>query len=122
MNLSGESVACLSRKRPLDATRELIVIADDLALPFGKIRLRERGSSGGHNGLKSLIASLRTEDFIRLRVGIKPEHEISDTKNFVLAAFPASVQTELDQVIERCADAIESLMRDGVNQTMAHYN
>ena len=68
-------------------SRQLIVISDDLALPLGKIRIRERGSAGGHNGLKSIIAALGTNEFVRLRIGIQPEHPISDSKRFVLDVF-----------------------------------
>ena len=83
MNLSGEAVACLVQKRELEIKRDLVVICDDLALPFGTIRLRARGSSGGHNGLKSLIGALKTDEFIRLRIGIQPDHPLSDAKRFV---------------------------------------
>src|SRR5215468_4176265 len=83
MNLSGVAVSCLLRKLESDAllaqlAKRLVVISDDLALPLGKIRIRERGSAGGHNGLKSIIASIGTNEFIRLRIGIQPEHPISD--------------------------------------------
>src|SRR5215216_3393456 len=76
MNLSGEAVACLLGKQESKdaAAREMIVISDDLALPFGTIRLRRRGSAGGHNGLKSIIAAAKPDEFIRLRIGIRPEH------------------------------------------------
>src|SRR5256714_10658805 len=88
MNLSGEAVACLAQKRALEIRRDLIVVSDDLALPFGAIRLRPRGSSGGHNGLRSLISALKTDEFIRLRIGIQPDHPISDARRFVLERFP----------------------------------
>src|ERR1051325_3810717 len=86
MNLSGEAVSCLNSKHELEA-ESLIVISDDLALPWGAIRLRERGSAGGHNGLKSIIGALGTNEFIRLRLGIQPEHPLSDAKKFVLSEF-----------------------------------
>ena len=84
MNLSGEAVACLLAKHEMSTIRRenLIVISDDLALPFGTIRLRERGSAGGHNGLKSIIGAIGTNEFIRLRIGIQPDHPISDSKAF----------------------------------------
>ena len=85
MNLSGEAVSCLLAKYEInDASKSLIVISDDLALPRGAIRLRERGSAGGHNGLKSIIGTIRTNEFIRLRIGIQPDHPVSDAKGFVL--------------------------------------
>src|SRR5438093_3706844 len=71
MNLSGEAVACLiTKSNSFDAGKSLIVISDDLALPFGTIRLRARGSAGGHNGLRSIIGALGTNEFMRLRIGV----------------------------------------------------
>ena len=89
MNLSGEAVACLLAKQESKETaaREMLVISDDLALPFGTIRLRRRGSAGGHNGLKSIIAAAKTDEFMRLRIGIQPEHPLGDTRSFVLDEF-----------------------------------
>jgi PTH1 family peptidyl-tRNA hydrolase len=122
MNLSGESVGCLLRKRELKAADSLIVINDDLALPFGTLRLRARGSSGGHNGLKSIIAQVGTDEFIRLRIGIQPEHPLADAKRYVLERFPQSARGELDKVLERSADAIRAVLRDGIDKAMALYN
>ena len=123
MNLSGESGACLIAKHDLkrDAA-SIIVISDDLALPFGRIRLRARGSAGGHNGLKSIIAALKTDEFIRLRIGIQPEHPVSDTKRFVLDEFPRSERPEVEKVLERSADALRAVIRDGIDKAMALYN
>src|ERR1044071_8888652 len=88
MNLSGEAVACLFAKHRLaEPGEKLIVISDDLALPLGKIRIRASGSAGGHNGLKSIIGALGTSEFTRLRIGIQPDHPISDSKRFVLDSF-----------------------------------
>jgi peptidyl-tRNA hydrolase, PTH1 family len=122
MNLSGEAVACLVHKRELKISKELLVICDDLALPFGSIRLRPSGSSGGHNGLKSIIASIKTDEFIRLRIGIRPDHPISNTKSFVLDQFPQAGRAEVEKVLERSAEAIRSLLKDGVDKTMSLYN
>src|SRR5215467_12509130 len=96
MNVSGEAVSCLTKKYELSAD-SLIVISDDLALPFGTIRLRQRGSAGGHNGLKSIIASLGTNEFMRLRIGIQPEHPLSDSKKFVLSEFSRAEKRALDE-------------------------
>src|ERR1041384_5410194 len=122
MNLSGEAVACLVQKRALDVQRDLIVICDDLALPFGTMRLRARGSSGGHNGLGSLIGALKTDEFIRLRIGIQPDHPLHDAKRFVLERFPALQRGDVDTILERCADALRAVLRDGIDKTMATYN
>ena len=123
MNLSGGAVACLIAKANLDEVgRSLIVISDDLALPFGMIRLRARGSAGGHNGLKSIIAVLGTHEFVRLRIGIQPEHPVGDAKKFVLDEFASAEKRALKEILERSADAVRSVLRDGIAKTMSLYN
>jgi len=123
MNLSGESVACLLRKRAeLKPATDLLVISDDIALPFGTIRLRARGSSGGQKGLKNIIAALGTDEFMRLRIGIGPEHPVSDTAGFVLDNFPKAQRAELEKILERSTDALRAVLRDGIEKAMAQYN
>ena len=124
MNLSGESVACLvARRNELQSTpARMIVISDDLALPFGTIRLRPRGSAGGHNGLKSIIASLKTDEFMRLRIGIHPSHAVSDARRFVLEEFSKSERRDLEVVLERCANALRTVIRDGIDKAMSQFN
>ena len=123
MNLSGEAVACLIAKDELaEVGKSLIVISDDLALPFGAIRLRARGSAGGHNGLKSIIDALGTNDFIRLRIGIQPEHPVSDAKKFVLDEFASAERRALKEILERSAEAVRSVLRDGIAKAMSLYN
>lgn len=121
MNLSGEAISCLLKKENRGAEK-LIVIVDDLALPFGSLRLRGKGSAGGHNGLKSIIACLRTDEFIRLRIGIQPEHQIGDTKNFVLENFSKADAEKLNDILERGADAVYSVIRNGIEKAMAQHN
>ena len=121
MNSSGAAVSCLISKPELAAAK-LIVISDDLALPFGSIRLRQRGSAGGHNGLKSIISALGTNEFIRLRLGIQPEHAISDAKNFVLNEFTRTENESLPEILERAAEAMRSVLCDGVARAMSLYN
>jgi len=121
MNLSGESVSCLLSKQDR-AVETLIVISDDLALPLGTIRLRPKGSHGGQNGLRSIIDCLRTSDFIRLRIGIMPEHPISNASNFVLENFAKGEIETIDKVLERSADAIRSVVSEGVEKAMAKFN
>jgi len=121
MNLSGDAVSCLISKPELDAAA-LIVISDDLALPFGAIRLRQRGSAGGHNGLKSIIGALGTNEFIRLRIGIQPDHPLSDAKSFVLNEFTKAEKESLAEILERAAEAMRSVLRDGVAKAMSLYN
>lgn len=121
MNLSGEAISCLLKKEKRSAEK-LIVIIDDLALPFGTIRLRASGSAGGHNGLNSVIECLKTQDFIRLRIGIQPEHPVNDTKNFVLEKFSKTETAEIEKVLEKSADAIRAVIKDGVEKAMAQFN
>jgi PTH1 family peptidyl-tRNA hydrolase len=123
MNLSGAAVACLGAKGELDDVgKSLIVISDDLALPFGTIRLRARGSAGGHNGLKSIIAALGTNEFIRLRIGIQPDHPVSDAKKFVLDEFAPAERRALKEILDLSADAVRSVLRDGIVKAMSLYN
>jgi len=121
MNLSGESVVCLVKK-PGRSVEKLIVVSDDLALPFGKIRIRPRGTHGGQNGLRSIIELLGTQDFIRLRIGIQPEHPVSNAKNFVLENFSKSDSAMLGKVLETSADAIRTIIAEGVERAMARFN
>jgi len=122
MNLSGEAVACLVAKYEGDVARSLIVVSDDLALPFGAIRLRARGSAGGHNGLKSIIAALGTNEFTRLRIGIQPEHPVDDAKGFVLNKIPRAERRAVEETLERGAEALRAVLRDGVAKAMSLYN
>ena len=127
MNLSGVAVSCLLRKIESDAplqelARQLVVISDDLALPLGRVRIRERGSAGGHNGLKSIIAEIGTDEFIRLRIGIQPEHPISDAKRFVLDTFPKNEQPIVKEILENGAHALRVIIRDGALKAMQQFN
>jgi PTH1 family peptidyl-tRNA hydrolase len=123
MNLSGQTVACLLDREPAVVPRtQLIVISDDLALPLGKIRIRERGSAGGHNGLKSIIGAIGSDEFVRLRIGIQPEHPIADSKKFVLDPFPKAERAIVQEVIDKGATAIRTILRDGALKAMSEHN
>ena len=123
MNLSGHAVSCLLAKVKSESPIEqLVEISDDLALPLGKIRIRERGSAGGHNGLKSIIDQLGTSEFLRLRIGIQPEHPISDSKRFVLDTFSKSERPTVIETIDQGAEAIRTIIREGALKAMAQFN
>lgn len=123
MNLSGVAVSCLLRKiESDDPIRQLVVISDDLALPLGKIRIRERGSAGSHNGLKSIIAEIGTDEFIRLRIGIQPDHPISDAKRFVLDQFSGTERQVVEETIARSVQAVRTIIRDGALKAMMEFN
>ena len=121
MNLSGESISCLKAKGDRSVER-MIVISDDLALPLGTIRLRPKGTHGGHNGLRSIIDRLGTNDFIRLRIGITPEHPIANAKNFVLENFAKSELETVENVLKQSAEAIREVVTSGIEKAMAKYN
>jgi PTH1 family peptidyl-tRNA hydrolase len=121
MNLSGDAVKCLVAK-PERSVERLLVISDDLALPLGTIRIRRGGSHGGQNGLRSIIRSLGTENFSRLRIGIKPEHPISDASRFVLDTFSRAEESELGSILSRAAEAVETIIRQGIDEAMARFN
>jgi PTH1 family peptidyl-tRNA hydrolase len=119
MNESGLAVRkVLARERaPL---LDLLVVADDFALPFGKLRLRESGSSGGHNGLRSIIEELGTEKFSRLRVGIGEPGR--DAVDHVLSQFSRGERARLSELLDAAADAVEAWAREGTNKAANHYN
>jgi len=121
MNLSGEAISCLLKKESR-SIEQLIVLSDDLALPLGKIRLRPKGSAGGHNGLKSINDCLKTQDYIRLRIGIQPEHQISNPRNFVLENFSKTDLETVEKALEKSAAAICAVLSDGVEKAMAVWN
>lgn len=121
MNLSGEAVSCLMTKENR-SVEKLIVISDDLALPFGTIRIRPQGTHGGQNGLRSIIAYLGTQEFIRLRIGIGPEHPVSDASRFVLENFAKGDAETLEKILEKAADAVRMIITDDVDAAMARFN
>jgi peptidyl-tRNA hydrolase, PTH1 family len=121
MNVSGEAVSCLISKDSREV-KKLVVISDDLALPFGSIRIRTKGSHGGQNGLRSIIDCLKTQEFTRLRIGIQPEHPIGDAKRFVLDGFAKGDAETLENVLNDAANAVEAIVKDGVDAAMARFN
>jgi len=121
MNHSGKAVLALLAdlgRHPED----LLLVVDDLNLPFGRIRIRERGSAGGHRGLGSIIGAFGTEEILRVRVGIGEEPAPEDKKEFVLSDFPAERQAQLDEIIVHTGNAVKSLLSGGVSKTMAIFN
>lgn len=121
MNLSGESLRAFMDfyKASVD---DLIVIYDDLDTPFGHLRLRYQGSAGGHNGIKSIIQHLGTQQFKRVRLGISRPTPGYATADFVLAPFSKEQQGQLPSVLDRCAEAVECALREPFEKAMALYN
>jgi len=122
MNLSGVAAAALIKKYEVRERPSILVVSDDLALPFGKIRIRARGSAGGQKGLKSIIEKLGTQDFPRARLGIAPDHPVNDAVDFVLSEFPKKDRDALARIVARAADAVEAVLTKGVADAMSKYN
>jgi PTH1 family peptidyl-tRNA hydrolase len=121
MNESGPSVKGLLERYELTHGR-LILVYDELALPWKEIRIRPKGSSAGHNGVKSVIASLGTDEFIRVRLGIRPDHPIGDGAKFVLAPFKKAQMQGVEELVAQGCAAIESIIADGVEKSMTIFN
>jgi peptidyl-tRNA hydrolase, PTH1 family len=121
MNLSGASVKGLLERYELTPDR-LILVYDELALPWKEIRIRPRGSSAGHNGVKSVIASLGTDEFVRVRLGFRPDHPIGDGAKFVLSPFKKAQMQEVDEMVAQGCAAVESIIADGVEKSMTKFN
>ena len=121
MNLSGQSVAAFLRQRPLALT-DLLVVADDIALPVGKLRLRAEGSAGGHNGLKSLIAHLHGQTFPRLRFGVGAPRDPSVQIDFVLGRFSRAEQKDVAETTDRAVAALETWLAEGIERAMNRFN
>ncbi len=121
MNLSGDAVRELLAYFPSDFSR-LLVVYDEVALPLGVIRIRRAGSAGGHNGMRSIIAALGHHDFARLRLGIAGENVPEDISKYVLSDFRKSEREALEETLERAADAVQTLVREGIDRAMALYN
>ncbi|WP_280434834.1 aminoacyl-tRNA hydrolase [Nocardia carnea] len=113
MNLSGRPVSALARFFSVPPT-EVIVVHDELDLPFGAVRLKRGGGEGGHNGLRSVSAALTTKDYLRTRIGIGRPPGRQDPADFVLKPFAAAERKELPVVVEQAADAVELLLRVGL--------
>jgi PTH1 family peptidyl-tRNA hydrolase len=122
MNRSGEALRAL-RSPNWDPAADLLVLVDDVALPPGRFRLRGAGSPGGHNGLKSIEAALRRQDYPRLRigVGVKPP-EYDDLADWVLGRFTPDERTALEQILDPMAEAVECWVADGIEAAMTRFN
>ena len=121
MNRSGEAVKCLMRKFGA-SPEELIVIYDDLDLPFGRIRIRPRGSAGGHRGLLSIIEDIGGAPFYRVRIGIGRPPEGLNAEDYVLEPFSPQEMGDLNDVVSRAAEAVSSLLKDGGERAMERFN
>jgi PTH1 family peptidyl-tRNA hydrolase len=121
MNASGASVAALVGDLGI-VPQELLVVLDDVSLPFGRLRVRARGSAGGHHGLESVMAALATEEVPRVRLGIGQESMPAEKAEFVLAEFPGPSEPELNEMIASAVAAVRTVLNSGVEQAMSVFN
>ena len=121
MNLSGAAVRMLLERYECKPA-EMVVLSDEAMLPWGMLRVRERGSAGGHNGLKSVIASIGTNEFIRVRMGVKPEFPLGDMADYVLGTMRKPEREIAAQMTEDASDAVELILREGVGKAMSRFN
>ena len=121
MNLSGESLAPLMEKHQIEI-QNLVVIYDELDLPWGALKIKPKGSAAGHNGMKSVIQWFKTSEIVRVRLGIHPGHPIRSGAEFVLAPIKRSQMKELDEFVDYAAGAVRSITAEGVEKAMTKFN
>jgi len=121
MNLSGMAVRELLARLELGPA-ELIVLCDEVMLPFGMIRVGERGSAGTHNGMKSVVSAVGTTEFYRVRLGVGPDHEVGDLAAYVLHPMRKSELADAAEMIDQAAQAVEVILKHGVAKAMNQFN
>jgi PTH1 family peptidyl-tRNA hydrolase len=121
MNLSGVAVSKLVRGEKLTPI-ELVVVFDDVDLPWGTIRIRERGSGGGHKGLESVIQELGTQEFVRVRLGIQPPGPVNDLAEYVLTPMGKAERVQAGEMVEQAAVAVRTILREGAKKAMNRFN
>ena len=123
MNLSGVSVRELVEEYEIDTANDLLVIYDELDLPMGSLRIRQRGGAAGHNGMRSILGALGTQEFPRIRLGVLPEAgKPRDGAEYVLSQFRKPQLAVVDEVLDRTADAVEMILREGLAAAMNRFN
>ena len=122
MNLSGLSVRELVEKHEVVPEADLIVIQDELDFPLGTLRLHTRRSSAGHNGIESIIDALGTNDFLRIRIGVAPEHKVEDGQRYLLAPMRKADLKVVDEVLDTATEAVKVILKDGPAAAMNRFN
>ena len=122
MNLSGLAVRELVSKYEVEPGSDLIVIYDELDLPFGAVRIKQRGGTAGHNGLESILNALGTDEFLRIRIGIAPEKKVGDGAKYVLSQIKRSQEKLIDEALDTAAEAAKAIVADGVQAAMNRFN
>lgn len=121
MNLSGLAVARLLQNYDLGPA-DLLIVVDEIELPLGMMRVRPCGSAGGHNGLKSIIGALGTDDFARLRIGVGPGWPVEDYVSYLLAPFPSRELASVKEMVDQASKAVQVIFVDGLQEAMNRYN
>jgi peptidyl-tRNA hydrolase, PTH1 family len=122
MNLSGMSVRELVEKHEVDPQKDLIVMYDELDLPLGMIRIRERGSSAGHNGMQSIINALQSQEIARIRLGVAPDDPRKGGARYILSPFRKSQLVAVDEMLDLAAQAVNLALSEGVKAAMNRFN
>ncbi len=122
MNLSGLAVRELVAEYEVVPGSDLIVIYDELDLPFGAVRIKQRGGSAGHNGLESILNVLGTDEFLRIRIGIAPERKIGDGAKYVLSQIKKSQEKVIGEALDTAAEAAKAIVTDGAQAAMNRFN
>ena len=122
MNLSGLSVRELVEEYQVQPEQDLVLLYDELDLPFGTLRIRQRGRSAGHNGVESVIGALGTPEFVRIRMGVGPDHPVGDGARYVLSQFKKSQYPIVDQVLDSAAEAVRVIFGEGLHAAMNRFN
>jgi len=121
MNLSGLAVTKLLTKYELRVD-DMLVLVDDINLPLGSLRIRRRGSAGGHNGLKSIIGVLQSDEFVRVRLGVGPDEPTSDLTSYVLGPFSDQELEKVPGLLDRAVEAVHCILQEGASKAMSRFN
>ena len=122
MNLSGAAVRELVREYEVQPEQDLVLLYDEMDLPFGTLRVRPRGRSAGHNGVESVIDALGTQEITRVRMGIAPEHPVGDGARYVLSQLKKAQLPVVDEVLDSAAEAVRVILSEGVQAAMNRFN
>ena len=122
MNLSGDSVRALVAKHEAKPESDLIVIQDELDFPLGTLRIHRQRSSAGHNGIESIIEALGTQDFLRIRIGVAPDHKVEDGRRYLLSPMRKAQLKVVDEMLDTAAEAVKTILKEGPAAAMNRFN
>jgi PTH1 family peptidyl-tRNA hydrolase len=122
MNLSGLSVRELVEKNEISPEADLLILQDEMDFPLGTVRIHQRRSSAGHNGIESVIGALGTQDFLRVRMGVAPDWKVEDGKGYLLSPFRKAQLTVVDEMLETATQAVKMILNEGPAAAMNRFN